>query len=77
MTEQEQADLDVMKAAILGKKLGCYSYMESLDRADARQLECSGYKGKTNAEAMQHAFRMFQQDIKKLIDQHVKKYPDR
>jgi hypothetical protein len=77
MTEQEAADLEVMKAAMQKKKLECYSYMESLDRADARQLETSGYGGKTNAEAMQHAFKMFQKDIKKLVDAHVKKYPDK
>lgn len=69
-------DLEVMKAAIVQKKLDCYSYMESLDSADEKQLLHSGYADKTNAEAMQHAFRMYKRDIKKLLDTHVKKYPD-
>lgn len=76
MDEQEKKDLDVLSAAVHTQKTACYSYLESLDKADARQLETSGYRGKTNAEAMQHAFRLFQRDIKKLIDAHVKKYPD-
>jgi hypothetical protein len=76
MTEQEQKDLDEMKAAIQKKKLECYAYMESLDKLDARQLVMSGYGNDTNAEAMRDAFHRFQGDIKKLIDKHVKKYPD-
>lgn len=73
---QEQRDLEKLRQEIRAKKDACYSYMESLDRADAQQLETSGYKGKTNAEAMQHAFRLFQREIKKLVDAHVRKYPD-
>ena len=74
--EAEHHDAEILCAAIISKKQACYSYMESLDRADARQLETSGYKGKTNAEAMQIAFKHYQRDIKKLIEDHFKKYPD-
>lgn len=76
MDATEQKDLDELKEAIKAKKISCYEYMVSLDRADARQLKTSGYTGKTNAEAMQDAFRRSKKEVDKLIAAYVKKYPD-
>jgi hypothetical protein len=77
MTEQEQADLTVLQALIKQKKEALYSYLGSLDTMKTEELVRCGYTGKTNADAMQDAFRRFKKDIDKAIAAHVKKYPDK
>lgn len=76
MTDQEAINLTELKVQIQSKKNACWLYLVSLDQADARQLETAGHKGKTNAEAMQWAFRGYQKDLAKLVAAHIKKYPD-
>lgn len=76
MNEQEQKDLDVMKAQVEKEKLSTYHYLVHLSRMDARGLETSGYRGKTVAEAVLMALKSGEQKIKRLIDSHISKYPD-
>ena len=76
MNEQEATDLKQLLADLDRERRGALSYLAMLDTADARVLEQCGYRGKTNAEAMQDAFHRYQRMVKKLTDAHVSKYPD-
>jgi hypothetical protein len=76
MTDQEKADLEAMLARKQEIQNTCFSMLASLDKAGERELETSGCKGLSNAEAMRKFFQIYQRDIKKLIDSHVRKYPD-
>lgn len=76
MPAAEAVDLAILHMEIAKHKEMCYSYLGSLVDADARQLETSGYKGKTNAEAMRAAFKHYQQTIEHAIVAHTRKYPD-
>ena len=76
MNEQEQKDLDELKAAIQKEKLNTYSYLTSLSSATETELKHSGYGGKTNAEAVYVALKRSLKKIDKLIADHVKRYPD-
>lgn len=76
MTEQESKDLEKLKADMLTVKVNFYSMCQSLNRADARQLETMGCRNMSSGDAMQHFFKSYERDLKKLQDTHVKKYPD-
>jgi hypothetical protein len=76
MTEQEQIDLDKAKAEVQKIQDNTFDYLRSLNRANKHELEISGYRNKTNAEAMQMAFNNAQKRIEKIWQDHVRKYPD-
>lgn len=76
ISPQEQKDIDLLNEAIQKEKLNTFSFLSSLNEADINQLKYSGYGGKTNAEAMQMAFQGSLKKIKKLIVEHVQRYPD-
>lgn len=71
--EQDAADL---REAVGRVKIACYDHLRHVERYDARDLETSGYRGKTNAEAMQMIFQKYQKDIDKLKKEFLKKWPD-
>jgi hypothetical protein len=76
MTEQERIDIDKAKAEIQKIKDNTFDYLRELNRMDIRRLETSGYRNKTNAEAMQIAFNDAQKRIEKIWQAHFRKYPD-
>lgn len=71
-----QADLEAFKAEVKAIQLSCYSYLKLLNGLPREQLDAAGYKGKTNAEAMQMAFRDKEKQIERLTKEFLKKYPD-
>lgn len=75
MNEQEQKDLAELASVSRELKIRLFDYLVHLDRYNEKELEMSGYRN-GNAEAMRKAFQNTQRDIKKLIDNHLKKYPD-
>jgi hypothetical protein len=73
---QEQLDLDTMKAKIQEIELNSFRLLKTLNTLPRVQLDSAGYKGKTNAEAMQMAFRDSLAKIDRVQKEFVKKYPD-
>jgi hypothetical protein len=76
MTEQETKDLAELHVKMQEIKNQCYDYLRSLDRADRAELDISGYRGKSNAEAMQMAYKSYALRIEKLQKEYFRKYPD-
>lgn len=76
MTEQEQKDIDELKKAVDAKKISTFNYLGAIEQADERHLLTAGYGGKTNAEAMRIIFVAAKKELKRLMDAHLKKYPD-
>jgi hypothetical protein len=75
-TEAEEKDLVVLRAAIQQEKLNTYDYLREIERASEQDLTMSGYRGKTNAEAMRAVYKNSLARIEKLTKAHVKKWPD-
>jgi hypothetical protein len=76
VNDTEAQDLAEMLDKVREIKLNCFDLLRSIDRADARELETSGFGGKTQAEAMQGFFKQYLRDIERLHAAHLKKYPD-
>jgi hypothetical protein len=76
MNEQEQKDIEILKAAIQDVQNTCFRLLTSLNSYDRKSLDMAGYNGKSNAEAMQLAFRDQQKRIEKLNREFLRKYPD-
>lgn len=72
----EAEDLVVLNAAIQTKQLACFVYLTVLDDASADELMMMGQHDRTNAEAIQAGLRSYRSEIRRLVDQHVRKYPD-
>lgn len=75
LSEQEQKDLDAMKAEVARKKELFFDMCRTFDRASTEQLATMGYHNGP-AEAMRSAFKGFQAHIDKLHKEYFKKYPD-
>ena len=58
-------------------KIAAYEHMRNASRYDARMLEISGFRGKTNADAVLSILQSTEKRIDKLYKEHLKKYPDR
>lgn len=54
----------------------CYNYLRYVSRWDKKELDMSGYRGKTSGEAMLLAFKSYEARMEKLFEAHLKKYPD-
>jgi len=92
MTEQEQKDLDALKAEVQKKELSCYYYMKSILSYDETARLHAGFRTSgrvwTIAEALEHAIRDNEKVIAKLHKDYdvqrrattwlsyIKKYPD-
>ena len=76
MTEQEQKDLDILKAEQIRIKLACFEHLRYIHRYTERDLEISGFRGFSVAEAMKKNFETSQKEIEKLTDAYIRKYPD-
>lgn len=74
VSPQEQADLDVMRAAIERLKLSCYDGQLSLTRMPPEQLVHTGHK--TVGDGLLYYVRSTQRKIDSLIATHLQKYPD-
>lgn len=75
-TEEEQKDIEKLKADMQAKKLSTYDYMSSILNYTDRSMEASGYGKFTRAEAIKKILEDSRKDMKKLMDAHLKKYPD-
>jgi hypothetical protein len=76
MNEQEQKDLELLRVSIADAKMMCFEYLKYLNTATREHLDMSGYRGKSNAEAMQEHFQHRLKEIDKLTKVHLRKYPD-
>lgn len=76
MTQQEELDLAYLKNKIKEKKISTFEYLVYVSRWTERDLEVSGYRGKTKAQAMEMIMASAMKDIKIMTDTHIKKYPD-
>jgi hypothetical protein len=76
MKEQEKKDLEIMLAKMQEIKVKCFDYLKSLNRLNRNQLDMAGYKGKSNAEAMQMSFKRCENEIEQVQKEYVRKYPD-
>jgi hypothetical protein len=76
MNEEEKKDLDEVKAKITQEKLDTFDWMFEIARFGRADLDNSGYRNKTNAEAVLQAFQSACTRIKKLNDDFFKKWPD-
>ncbi len=75
MTDEEQKDLDKLKADQLAKKLQCYDYLVHLSRCSDTELLHAGHR-KGKPQAILDTVLSFEKDIKKLADAYIRKYPD-
>jgi hypothetical protein len=75
-TPQEEADLKEMLSKIQNVKDSAFDYLAEVQRMSPADLIASGYRNKTNAEAMAEAFKNAQGRIQRLTLAHVRKYPD-
>lgn len=73
MSPEEQADLDVLTAAIQKMQLQTYDYAVSFLRYTPDNLKHSGYGGKTIGEAIVMVLERSQAEIEKLIKAHERK----
>jgi len=76
MSEQQATDLMELRQAMKEEKLTCFSWLSTLADATPDQLRNNGFSGKTNAEAVLAGLRYSQKKIKKLLDEHTRRYPD-
>jgi hypothetical protein len=76
ISDEEFGDLNTMKQEIQKLKDTSFDYLHLLLKATPRELETSGYRNCTNAEAMELAFERFVKKIQDLQKKHTKKYPD-
>lgn len=76
MSEQEAIDCEELKRSIASAKQNFYTMCETIERATPEQLKHMGLREKTKAEGMMHYFYSYQKDIKKIMDAHIRKYPD-
>lgn len=74
MSEQEQIDLDAMKAEIQKVKIQGFDNMVSYLRMPLEQLPATGHK--TIAAAIQWTLELYKKQIDKLTNDFIKKYPD-
>ncbi len=75
-SSQYNADLATMKQTIQDIQNNCWSMLKILDEATPEYLNDCGYGGKTNAEAMQLAFRAKRKQASKVLEKFLQKYPD-
>ncbi len=73
---QYAADLAAMKQTIQDIQNNCWAILKTLDTATPEMLNDCGYSGKTNAEAMQLAFRDKKKQVSKVLEKFLVKYPD-
>jgi hypothetical protein len=74
-TPEEEADLVKLRAAQKEAKLRCYDYMKHLSRCTEEQLLQSGHRNGVG-QALLDTLKSTEKGLKKLIDDHLKKYPD-
>lgn len=75
MTEEEQKDIQQLRADIQQQKVVCFDYMDHLSQLDDRQLALSGHR-KGTAQAVFDTLLSYQKNIEKLRALYLKKYPD-
>lgn len=76
MTEKEAEAIEILQKKIRDKKISTFEYLVSVSRLDARGLEVSGYRGKSNAQAMEMIVESAKKELEKLVDAHIKQFPD-
>ena len=57
-------------------KVDCFNFLRDLSRLSREHLDNAGYKGKTNAEAMQMAFDRSAIEVEQKIRKWEKENPD-
>ena len=73
-TRQEQADLDAMKTERAKMLEQMFSTMSYLDRCNETALSHTGHK--TREAAIRWTFQETEKRIRKLVEAHIRKYPD-
>ncbi len=76
MTDESEA-LTQLHARQRKLKDSCFSYLSTLDAATPAQLKAYGYIGISTAEAMRAAFQSYVKQLSKLIQDHVRNFPDK
>jgi hypothetical protein len=74
MTEEQQRDLDLLRAEIQQRKVDCFNYCTYILDLDESLLTMHGHKSK--GEAVVWSIKNAQKEVKRLIQQYEKKYPD-
>lgn len=74
MTEQEQKDLDEMKAAITKEKTYCFDNCVSFLKMSPSDLACAGHK--TIENAITWTIKNGEKKVAALTQAYTKKYPD-
>ena len=76
MTEEEKEAVETLRKKTTNRKLEAFNYLGYIDRLSPEDLINSGYRGKTNAEAMQLAFRDALKSIASYDADFLKQFPD-
>jgi hypothetical protein len=75
MDELEKEASDKLREEIKTRKLNAYEYMRYLSRMSPSELQSSGYRGKTQAEAVKYHLDKTEREIEMRIIKHEKEFP--
>lgn len=72
----EKAELVELQDKLNALARAAMDAMRYSSELDAEGLLHSGYRGKTNADAVLSTYKYFQKEMDAAIAAHIKKYPD-
>jgi hypothetical protein len=75
MDAVEKEASDKLREEIKTRKLNAYEYMRYLSRMSNDELKSSGYRGKTQAEAVKYHLDKTEREIQMRILKHEKEFP--